>query len=126
MKTELERYKDALAVAMSCFSPYPGTFRPIVTEIESILNPPPEMERVEVTRWTFGDGCDTFSSEEEARDNATYSGEVYKLTGTRQIAKPQKVERSVRLNISRNGVWRWPDGTPKHDADMEGVFTYTE
>jgi len=66
-----------------------------LAEIDAILHPV-EVEEVLVERWTFGDGCDTFDTEEQARHNSQWGGEVYKLTGVRRRDK-KVVERRVEI-----------------------------
>lgn len=130
MKTELERAERALGVAVDTLKSISQGSCPTwlrtecygaLESVGAILNPPPEMESVEVVRWTFGDGCDTFATEDEACDNATRSGEVYKLTGFRHRPKPQPVERSVSGPVEwvREGINAIPlsSGAPYFDFD---------
>jgi len=110
-----ENLKRAVRTAVEYirWRPMTPTRTATLAEIEDLLNPKPEMETTTVERWTFGDGCDTFATEEEARDNATHSGEVYKLTGTYQRPKPQPVEKSV------SGTVRGGRGLISIDVSLE-------
>ena len=48
-KSELERYKEALAWVLG--SPLPGSSQLVKVSVHQILDPPPEMETVEEVRW---------------------------------------------------------------------------
>jgi len=122
--TELERYKEAVRVAreelgkmMVSWAMTPACREQatcIVTQINTIINPPPVYEDVTVERWVCNT-CDkggmstAYKSEPKI---CSYSSEDYncngkeftKLTGTRRVQVAQKVERSVsveaRVNVS--------------------------
>jgi hypothetical protein len=109
MKTELERYKEALEVAKRALHPN-GCGMLIAHEafrkIDSILNPPPEMETITI--------------------------EQYTVIGTYQRPKPQKEEKSVSGEVKwvRSSGCTYPIG---RDIDFDwadvlgktGVLTFT-
>jgi len=113
--TELERYKEAVRVAMAeltrvskardVSSPLnmAGCASGALEIIDAILNPPPVFEEVTVERWTWGFGRTTFDTEEEATADANQGEPAYKLTGTRRVQVAQKVERSVSVEAHING-----------------------
>lgn len=114
MKTELERYKEALRVAALALDNMIGhgynTFiRETQSEIDAILNPQPEMEMVEVVKWVPFNSAGIPSSnvlydtEDAAKFASHCKGQVVKVVGTYQRPKPQKVERSAMVSISSDG-----------------------
>lgn len=142
MKTELERCKEALAVARHAMAilanvqPGESPFQLITAyqkDIDTILNPPPEMEEVELVSWAIiapsGFIETTSTNEGLQRDqvgnpNSPFYGyQVVPLTGTIKRPKKQPVERSVtavgvKFDSGDCGTSIWP-----HGANLTGDAT---
>lgn len=133
---ELGRYKEAMdrvMTAIRCWGlDYAYVVEPLAREINSILNPPPEFETVEVIQFCTigarGNAVSVYDTAEELKDArpATPDSEIVKLTGTYQRPKPQKVDRSVD-GTSSNGKAHFDtgsDGWPPHGTRCK--ITWTE
>ena len=139
MKNELERYKEALEVAKDALisrtlGPYPSGLRKedydALERISKALNPPPDMETVEVVRWECEKCGYSYKKEPlnniciHPRENHTHPSctTFIKLTGTFERAKPQPVERSMEILLCKHdgvlAVQILGDGTCDDLADM--------
>lgn len=113
--TELERYKEAVEVLLDAVNELrhrgcvhhdrPEEIRYFAditrVKVSTILNPPPEMEEVEVVRyecatcgWVSGRVTDEVK---ECPCGTSQHKEFIKLTGTYKRPVPQKVEKSVSI-----------------------------
>lgn len=134
MKTELERYKEALNVALAYLKAYPSSFREPLRDINAILNPPPEMETIEVKRWECKTCGEMFKSQAVNGGNPCCWGmdTLIPLTGTFQRPKAQPVERSVSVEGYVNGLGSLSNGrhgdifNEYHECrGKKGVVTFT-
>ena len=126
MKTELERCKEALQVAIEEL----GTKNRHTLEktceaasvealerMDKILNPPVEMETFKVVRW-YCPKCNSTDCE-------TGGHESVKLTGTYPRPKKQPVERSASVAFTTNG-WERCDGEWREVSGKTGTFIWVE
>jgi len=111
MKSEIERYKEALKSAVDFIVKFdPSLGGPTLKHIDCLVNPLPEMETVEVTQYSVytpkNGGClGTYHTKEEASRVMSPGFEMVKLTGSYQRPKKQPVEKSVSGLISgRRGM----------------------
>ena len=137
--TKLERTEKALAVAeanLKSIASYRGTFgeqaNNALKGIADILNPPPEMETVEVKRvgiYHVKTGEFNCSVTEEIASKPSFIKEwpgcvAIPLTGTYQRPKPAPVERFAIVTFCDNGAHGY---IADHDVKgKKGVFTYPE
>lgn len=140
---ELARTKRALEVAMKAIAELEGADNRAFTgprahraicDVYNMLNPPLEMEDVEVVRYklVYDDGklsgCRDFGSVDAVHQfcpDAT-GGNIVKLTGTYQRPKPQTVERSVNIEISLMGLAIPASAKDGGYCGRTGTFTWTE
>jgi len=108
MKTELERYKEVVELAKTkifALGDREALFQ-FDADVNAILNPPPEMETVEVdlgTRWMQVQRGEIY--QQEPADHAKYLYQKVKLTGTFTHPKPQPVMRSVSKEETYANCW---------------------
>lgn len=128
--TELERYKEAYAVAMEYLSDFTTSYKQAHQDCHAILNPPPATEEVEVVR-LMCNKCQRVQSEGfnpavevcfchetgQPLDQWTYT----ELKGTYTRPVPQKVERSVSTNAMVGGA-----GCPKQYISEGDVAAFDE
>lgn len=139
--TELERHKEAMAVAMVALKSVSANMTAFeaLEDIDRILTPPQEFKDVEVSAGWVNIyektaapgrllGVYTFATKEEADKAATEVSadriDCQEIKTTIRRAVPQKVERSVSIEAEINGNYRHPLGYVF--GKSEGVAAYNK
>ena len=138
MSTELERVTRALEGARHALGMMERNPKLISTcylhdvqnEIDSILNPPPETEDIEIERFIifYRDGSTSHVLTREGLQGFDCNGGTAKMVShTITRPKKQQVERSVQVTLCRRGDW-YVRGEDIKDMpiELDGVFTYPE